>query len=127
MTALIAAAIAVCVTAGAATAAYAYYVNKQLSQSNTISIGQTVETLVIGADSTSENQELYPGDSATFTYSLEVENFAGSATVTTGLSTGEADTNFDAAYGGREYRSCPGQPKYSYNGGTGLMGNEQFF
>lgn len=31
MTALIAAAIAVCVTAGAATAAYAYYVNKQLS------------------------------------------------------------------------------------------------
>lgn len=98
MAALIAATIAVCVTAGAATAAYAYYVNKQLSQSNTISIGQTVETLVIGADSTSENQELYPGDSAMFTYSLEVENYAGSATITTALSTDEEDTNFDAAY-----------------------------
>ena len=98
MTALIAATIAVCVTGGAATAAYAYYVNKQLSQSNTISIGQTVETLVIGADSTSENQELYPGDSAMFTYSLEVENYAGSATITTALSTDEEDTNFDAAY-----------------------------
>ena len=113
MTALIAAAIAVCVTAGAATAAYAYYVNKQLSQSNTISIGQTVETLVIGADSTSENQELYPGDSATFTYSLEVENYAGSATVTTALSTGEADTNFDAAYFTVTYTVGEDQTVYS--------------
>ena len=113
MTALIAAAIAVCVTGGAATAAYAYYVNKQLSQSNTISIGQTVETLVIGADSTSENQELYPGDSATFTYSLEVENYAGSATVTTALSTGEADTNFDAAYFTVTYTVGEDQTVYS--------------
>lgn len=113
MTALIAAAIAVCVTGGAATAAYAYYVNKQLSQSNTISIGQTVETIVIGADSTSENQELYPGDSATFTYSLEVENYAGSATVTTALSTGEADTNFDAAYFTVTYTVGEDQTVYS--------------
>ena len=113
MTALIAATIAVCVTAGAATAAYAYYVKKQLSQSNTISIGQTVETLVIGADSTSENQELYPGDSATFTYSLEVENYAGSATVTTALSTGEADTNFDAAYFTVTYTVGEDQTVYS--------------
>lgn len=113
MTALIAAAIAVCVTGGAATAAYAYYVNKQLSQSNTISIGQTVETIVIGADSTSKNQELYPGDSATFTYSLEVENYAGSATVTTALSTGEADTNFDAAYFTVTYTVGEDQTVYS--------------
>lgn len=113
MTALIAATIAVCVAAGTATAAYAYYVNKQLSQSNTISIGQTVETLVIGADSTSENQELYPGDSATFTYSLEVENYAGSATVTTALSTEEADTNFDAAYFTVTYTVGEDQTVYS--------------
>ena len=113
MTALIAATIAVCVTAGAATAAYAYYVNKQLSQSNTISIGQTVETLVIGADSTSENQELYPGDSAMFTYSLEVENYAGSATITTALSTDEEDTNFDAAYFTVTYTVGEDQTVYS--------------
>ena len=113
MTALIAATIAVCITAGTATAAYAYYVNKQLSQSNTISIGKTVETIVIGADSTSENQELYPGDSATFTYPLEVENYAGSATVTTALSTGEADTNFDAAYFTVTYTVSEDQTVYS--------------
>lgn len=113
MTALIAATVAVCVTAGTATAAYAYYVNKQLSQSNTISIGQTVETLVIGADSTSENQELYPGDSATFTYSLKVENYAGSATVTTALSAGGADTNFNAAYFTVTYTVGEDQTVYS--------------
>lgn len=113
MAALIAATIAVCVTAGAATAAYAYYANKQLSQSNTISIGQTVETLVIGADSTSENQELYPGDSAMFTYSLEVENYAGSATITTALSTDEEDTNFDAAYFTVTYTVGEDQTVYS--------------
>ncbi len=64
---------AVCAVLCAGTAAYAAWVNKTLSRQNTIQIGQTTETVILG-DAQNPTAELYPGVSVGVEYTVELKH-----------------------------------------------------
>lgn len=68
---LIGAVAALCVTTIAGVTALAVYTNRQLNAENTLTVGKEVDTVVISGGNNYETP-LYPGDSATFTYNIDL-------------------------------------------------------
>lgn len=92
---LIGAVAALCVTAIAGTTALAaYMLRDDLNGQNSITVGQTVDTVVLGdgiLGAYDEGAEMYPGDSITVTYNVQIEDHTGDVTVSWSLMAGETD------------------------------------
>ena len=71
---------ALCLTAVLGVTAFALYTNYVTNKTNTITIGQTVDTVVLG-DGNDVSGPMYPGDTATITYEVQLENHTGDVTV----------------------------------------------
>lgn len=88
---LIGAVAALCVTTVASVSALAVYTSRTLNQSNTIAVGQAVDTVVLGAGTNVEDA-MYPGDTATITYAVDLDGHtADDVTVSWTLMAGETD------------------------------------
>ena len=68
---LIGAVAALCVTAIAGVTALAVYQSRTLNADNTLTVGKEVDTVVISGGQ-DHKEPLYPGDSATFTYDIDL-------------------------------------------------------
>ena len=62
--------------------AFAYYRAHTLNQTNTITIGQETVSIVLGEGQGTQAKPLYPGDSVSFTYTVDIdEKVTGDVTV----------------------------------------------
>ena len=73
---LIAAVAALSTVVVAGTTAFAVYTQRQLNRENTISVGKEVDTVILGAGA-NVTDPMYPGDTATITYDVDLENHKG--------------------------------------------------
>ena len=60
---------------------FAVYQNKTKTQTNTITIGQTVDTVVLGEGTSDQEEAMYPGDKVTVTYTVDLTGHEGEVTV----------------------------------------------
>ncbi len=94
---LIGAVAALCVTTIAGVTALAVYTNRQLNAENTLTVGKEVDTVVISGGKNHETP-LYPGDSATFTYNIDLTGHtADNVTISWELKD-ETESNVDSDF-----------------------------
>jgi len=83
----------------ASVSALAIYKKRETNQSNKITIGQTVDTVVLRAETSGSDAEMYPGDSRTVTYDVDLTGHtAADVTVTWTLSATKINENATSNY-----------------------------
>ena len=94
---LIGAVAALCVTAIAGVTALAVYQSRTLNADNTLTVGKEVDTVVIsgGEDHTTP---LYPGDSATFTYDIDLTGHTADDVTISWELKDEGESNVDSDF-----------------------------
>ena len=91
---LIGAVAALCVTTIAGVTALAVYTNRQLNAENTLTVGKEVDTVVISGGNNYETP-LYPGDSATFTYNIDLTGHTADDVTISWELKDESESNVD--------------------------------
>ena len=79
---------ALCVTTIAGVTALAVYTNRQLNAENTLTVGKEVDTVVISGGEDVE-EPIYPGDSRTITYNVQIDKHDGTVTASWELTNEE--------------------------------------
>lgn len=70
-----------CLSVVGGVSAFAYYMGtKTLNQTNTITIGQETVSIVLGAGQGTQEGPLYPGESVSFMYTVDIEGVEGDVT-----------------------------------------------
>ena len=94
---LIGAVAALCVTAIAGVTALAVYQSRTLNADNTLTVGKEVDTVVIsgGEDHT---KPLYPGDSTTFTYDIDLTGHTADDVTISWELKDEGESNVDSDF-----------------------------
>lgn len=94
---LIGAVAALCVTTIAGVTALAVYTNRQLNAENTLTVGKEVDTVVISGGNNYETP-LYPGDSATFTYNIDLTGHTADDVTISWELKDESESNVDSDF-----------------------------
>ena len=94
---LIGAVAALCVTTIAGVTALAVYTNRQLNAENTLTVGKEVDTVVISGGKNYE-KPLYPGDSATFTYNIDLTGHTADDVTISWELKNENESNVDSDF-----------------------------
>lgn len=94
---LIGAVAALCVTTIAGVTALAVYTNRQLNAENTLTVGKEVDTVVISGGKNYE-PPLYPGDSATFTYNIDLTGHTADDVTISWELKDESESNVDSDF-----------------------------
>lgn len=94
---LIGAVAALCVTTIAGVTALAVYTNRQLNAENTLTVGKEVDTVVISGGNNYETP-LYPGDSATFTYDIDLTGHTADDVTISWELKDESESNVDSDF-----------------------------
>ena len=94
---LIGAVAALCVTTIAGVTALAVYTNRQLNAENTLTVGNEVDTVVISGGNNYETP-LYPGDSATFTYNIDLTGHTADDVTISWELKDESESNVDSDF-----------------------------
>lgn len=88
---------ALCVTTIAGVTALAVYTNRQLNAENTLTVGKEVDTVVISGGNNYETP-LYPGDSATFTYNIDLTGHTADDVTISWELKDESESNVDSDF-----------------------------
>ena len=94
---LIGAVAALCVTAIAGVTALAVYQSRTLNADNTLTVGKEVDTVVISGGE-DHATPLYPGDSATFTYDIDLTGHTADDVTISWELKDEGESNVDSDF-----------------------------